>query len=158
MAFPVYNVLNVLHVLGAAVLVGYFSVIPMWRASARRAADPAVLPHALDTMQTTQMRLVGPALGLLVLTGLGMTVGPWRRFDLLEDRWTLTGLMIWAALAIILVAGLTLPMRKMRTLLANGEGVGPAMDKLWSDSRTAVLAGALISVVAVVLMVWQPGA
>lgn len=155
MASTTFNALQLIHVFGAMVVVGYLAVIPMWRGALRKDADPGVVKAFLETLVSVQMRVVLPAVGLLVLTGLLMTVGPLAEgYALALSRMAQAGLVIGVVLGFMIVSGLGGPAKKMLSLLEKGEGTGPAMDKLWGDWRTALLAAAVLSVVATGLMVF----
>lgn len=148
-------ILEILHVISATVIVGWFAVLPMWKAAATKSGDPNVVAHFLRSEGTAEQRLVLPSIVILLVTGVLLTLGPWRMgFDLTRAR-PMQGLLVIAIiLGILLVAGLAAPRKKMLELVEKGEGTGPAMDKLWGEWRTALLAGAVLSVLATGYMVY----
>jgi uncharacterized membrane protein len=155
MASATFNTLQFLHVVGAMVVVGYLAVIPMWRAAVSKSSDATVVAAFLRSVTNVQNRVVLPALGLLILTGLLMVVGPLREgYDLVVSRWAQGGLVLSLVLGFILVTGVAGPTRKMLPLVEKGEATGPAMEKLWGDWRTAVLSAAVLALAATALMVY----
>ena len=153
---PPQLVLEILHVVGAAVIVGWFAVLPMWKGAATRSGDPQVIAHFLRSEESAEKRLVLPAVVILLVTGVLMTLGPFAMaWNLLRVRWVQASVVLTIILGVLLVAGLAAPRRKMLDLVEKGEGTGPAMDKLWGEWRTALLAGAVLSVLATGYMVYQ---
>lgn len=158
MAFDTYTTLKWLHVLFASVVVGYFAILPMIRARLKGATDPALHRASLDLLKTLDTRLALPSIGLLLVTGLVMTLAlPESPFQLATTRWAVSGLVLAIILGILVALSLGGAVRRMLVLADKGEIVGPDADKAWGDWRVAVLSGALLSVVAVGLMVFKPG-
>ncbi|HVM44980.1 MAG TPA: hypothetical protein VM582_03505 [Candidatus Thermoplasmatota archaeon] len=157
MASVPFDTLQTVHVVGAMVVVGYLAVIPMWRAALRKDAEPGVVRAFLETLRSVQHRVVLPALGIVVLTGILLSNGPLAErasYSLLTWRPGQAGLAISLILAVILWSGLGGPAKKMLDLVEKGEHAGPAMDKLWGDWRTALVSAALLSLVATAVMVF----
>lgn len=148
-------VLEVAHVLGATVLVGYFAILPMWKSAATRSGDPGALRSFLVWSRDLERRLVLPAIALLLLTGFALTAGPYAVASLVFERWPQASIILTLVLAVIVFLGMGTPAKKMLGLVEKGEGVGPAMDKLWGEWRTSLLAGALLSIVSIALMVYK---
>lgn len=156
MASATFNTLQLLHVVGAMVVVGYLAIIPMWRAALRKDAEPTVVRAFLETVSRVQMMVVLPALAVIIVTGLLMTWGPLHEvYRFSTSVMSKTGLGIALVLSVILVMGLGAPTRKMLALVEKGEGQGPAMDKLWGDWRTALLAATVLALAATALMVFN---
>lgn len=149
------NAVEVLHVLGASVVVGYYAILPMAKAAATKAGEPGVMRHFLVSSRDAERRVVLPALALVLLTGIALTVGPFERLNLERSRTMQVAILLTLVLGVLLYAGLSTPGKKMLDLLEKGEGQGPAMDKLWGEWRTALLAGALLAALATGVMVWQ---
>lgn len=155
-ASATFNALQLVHVIGAMVVVGYLALIPMWRGALRKDAEPGVLRNFLETIVSVQDRLVLPALGLVVLTGILMGVGPLQEgYRLVAWRIGQASLVIALVLGFILWNGLGAPAKKMLSLVEKGEQTGPAMDKLWSEWRTALLSASLLALVVTGLMVFS---
>lgn len=155
MASAAYNTLQLLHVVGAMVVVGYLAVIPMWRSALQKDAEPNVLRAFLGTLASVQTRVVLPAIGLLFVTGLLMVVGPLAEGVPLQfSRMSQAGIAIALIFGFIVWNGLGQPAKKMLALVEKGEHQGPAMDKLWSDWRTALMSASLLALVATGLMVF----
>lgn len=155
MATTTFNAIQFLHVVGASVVVGYLAVIPMWRTAVAKSTEPSALRAFLDTLQRVQMRVVVPALGLLLLTGLLMTIGPFaEHYDLLAERWAQAGVVMALVLGYLIVSGLGGPAKKMLDLAEKNETTGPAMDKLMGEWRTALIAAAILSLAATGFMVF----
>lgn len=155
MATTTFNTIQLLHVVGASVVVGYLAVIPMWRAAVAKSPEPSALSAFLDTLQRVQTRVVLPALGLLLVTGLLMTIGPFaEHYDLLDDPWAQAGVAMTLVLGFLVVSGLGGPAKKMLDLAQKGETTGPAMDKLMGEWRTALIAAAILSLAATGFMVF----
>lgn len=158
MASTTFNTLETLHILGAMVVVGYLAVIPMWRAALKKDAEPAILRGFLSTVTSVQQRVVLPALGLVILTGIVMTtgsIGAAEAYDLSRTRMAQTGLIIGLVLGFVLWSGLGGPSKKMLSLVEKGEHAGPAMTKLWGDWRVALLAASALAIAATTVMVFS---
>lgn len=158
MATATYLVVKYLHVVASAVALGYVALLPMWRNAAARTNDAAILRHALEVIRSLQSRLAIPTLAIAVVTGLLLTVGPLATtYDLTRSRWAQGAAVVGTIFAILVVFGLSGPVKKMLPLVEKGESEGPAMDKLWSEWRTSLAAAALLGLVSVALMVYRPG-
>lgn len=172
MAFDVYTTVFWLHVVASTVVVGLAATFPMLRASARKNGDPAVVRHNVVQMKDLLLRLMAPALALLVVTGLLMTLVPLPNnervvYPFSANRWVVSGTILWAAITFVfLVSGLT-ALRKLQALpsggastedpaAANASDEAKQTKKLWSDWRVAALFGALLALAAVFLMVYKP--
>lgn len=158
MASNISVALEVFHVLGSSILVGYFALLPLWKLAATRAGDASATRQFLLLARDLERRLVLPALGLIIVTGLALTNGPYATASFVFERWPQASLVISLILGFILLVGLGTPTRKMLAFVEKGEGNGPAMDKLWSEWRTSLLAGALLSLVALAIMVYKGSA
>jgi uncharacterized membrane protein len=158
MAPPTASIaIETLHVLSAIVVVGYYAIVPMWKGAATKSTEPAALRLFFHGSRSLERRAVYPALGALLLTGLLMAFLP-RPYNLIDPTRARTWIL--GVIAITIVLGVLLwslsgPSKRMQTLAEAGETSGPAMDKLWGEWRTSLGAGAILSIVAVVLMVYQ---
>lgn len=158
MASTAYLVVKFLHVVAAALAVGYVALTPMWQRAASRAGDAGFLRLTLETIRSLQARIAWPTAIVLVVTGLALVVGPLATtYDLSRSRWAQGATVLGLAFATMLAFGLSGPVRKMLPLVEKGEHEGPAMDKLWADWRSALYAAALLGLVAIALMVYRPG-
>ena len=146
-----------LHVLSAIVVVGYYALLPMWRSAVARSTDAGAWKTFFDASRSLQERAVLPALGLLLVTGLALVFlpPPNNLVDFRSSRNWVLGVTAITVILGVLLYSLSGPAKKMRALVEAGEGTGPAMDKLWGEWRTSLLSGAVLGIVAVVLMVYQ---
>lgn len=155
MASNVSVALEVLHVIGASVLVGYFALAPLWKASATRSGSTSDLRGFLSLSRDLERRLVLPSLAVVIATGLLLTNGPYAVASFVFERWPQASLVISLILGFILLVGMGAPVKKMLAFVDKGEGTGPAMDKLWSEWRTSLMAGALLSLVVLAISVYK---
>ncbi len=93
----VYEILKLLHVLGAVILIGNVTVTAFWKVFADRTGDARVIAHAQIGVTVTEWMFTLPAIVLVLGGGYGMTF--YAGLDL-GARWLVLGQ------ALFLISGL----------------------------------------------------
>jgi uncharacterized membrane protein len=147
-----YVLLKYVHVLLAIVAVGFNASYGIWLARAAR--EPAHLGHVLRGIKLLDDRFANPAYGLLLVTGLAMV---WvNQVPLLETRWILSALVLYA---VLLVVGFGVYSPTLRRQIALLESAGPTSAdylRVASRGRIVGILLALVVVAIVFLMVVKP--
>ncbi len=147
-----YLVIRYVHVLLAIVAVGFNASYGIWLARAAR--EPAHLGHVLRGIKVLDDRFANPAYGLLIVTGLSMV---WvNQIPLLQTRWVLSALVLYAILLIVGFGVYTPTLRRQISLL---ESAGPTSADYLALASRGRITGIFLAVVAlaiVFLMVTKP--
>lgn len=141
-----------IHVLSAIAALGANITYGVWLRRAARRSD--VLPFTLRTIKLIDDRLANPAYALLLVTGLAMV---WLARFRLATPWILTSLVLYVALLLLGLPGFTPTLRHQIELI---ERDGPESQEFQDTSRRATIQGAILGVLAVVIvfmMVVKPG-
>jgi uncharacterized membrane protein len=151
-AIDLYIVLKYVHVVLAIVAVGFNASYGVWLARAAR--EPAHLGHVLRGIKTLDDRFANPAYGLLLVTGLSMAfVGG---IPLLQTRWLVSALVLYAVLLVVGIAVYSPTLRRQIALL---DSSGPTSADYLAAASRGRLVGivlAVIVLVIVLLMVTKP--
>ncbi len=157
-----YAVVLFLHILSALVAFGATFAFPVIDVAIRR-ADLRALPVWHEAQNQIGFKLITPGATLVLITGIFMAA----------DRWKGTGSFWFSAAGVIVVILLGLghgffapTARKMRdqarTDLAGGAAesgtMSAAYEALAARTRAVGIFSSLLVVVALLLMVWKPGA
>jgi uncharacterized membrane protein len=147
-----YVLLKYVHVLLAIVAVGFNASYGIWLARAAR--EPAHLGHVLRGIKVLDDRFANPAYALLLVTGLSMV---WvDQIPLLETRWILSALLLYAVLLAVGFGVYTPTLRRQIALL---ESAGPTSADYLSVASRGRIVGvflALVVLAIVFLMVVKP--
>lgn len=150
-----YTVLKVLHVLLAAIAVGFNASYGLIIGRARRAEDrdDRALRFALGTIKVMDDYVANPCYVLLLVTGAAMVhvAGyPWAL------TWIWASLALLTALAVIGFGFYTPTLRRQIAALEAGGSAGEAFQRL---SRAGAIQGGVLGVIVMViiaLMVFKP--
>jgi len=149
MGLGVYLTLKWLHVLSATVVIGGIATLPLVRAFARRERlGDAPVARILEAIGT---RLVVPAAGLLLVTGLLLASGfSWvgSLYTLVGARWPLLGLGLWVLIALLMSTLVGATARR----LARGDTDAA----LWTRWRIGLASAGVLLVAAEAVMVFKP--
>lgn len=144
-----YEIIRLVHVLAAVFLVGILPLDYLLVRRAVRAGDPPRLARLLGDLEWVENRTALPAAALLLLTGLAMTVGPYRRWPLFDDPWFPTVALGLFAL-LIAVEAFAIPAKyKAIRQWAEGGGQGKMPGDGWQGWS---LIGMTLAVGAVAVM------
>ena len=147
-----YVILKYLHVVLAIVAVGFNASYGIWLARAAR--EPAHLGHVLKGIKILDDRFANPAYGLLLVTGLAMVFV--NGIPLLQTRWLISALVLYA---ILLVVGLFVYTPTLRRQIALLDSVGAASPQYAAAASRGRLVGIVLAVIVlaiVFLMVVKP--
>src|SRR5262245_55105688 len=125
-----YSWLKLIHVVSAAAWIGGFAAIAVLNILAARNADPKTVANFLANAQGLGARLIGPASGLAILSGIGA---------MLLGRIPVQGWIIWGiiAIALFVVIGVVAlrPVLKRLTAAAQGASGSEEMRVLLRRQR-----------------------
>jgi uncharacterized membrane protein len=136
----------------AIVAVGFNASYGIWLARAAR--EPAHLGHVLRGIRVLDDRFANPAYGLLLVTGLAMAfVGG---IPLLQTRWLVSALVLYAVLLIVGVAVYSPTLRRQIALLDTSGAT--SLEYLAAASRGRIVGIVLAAIVLAIvfLMVVKP--
>ena len=151
-----YNLLKLLHILGAVLLLGNIIVTAWWKAMADRSRDPVVLAFA--QRQVTLTDIVFTAVGVLLLGGSGYAMvftGPWS----LETPWIDWGQTLFLATGLIWV-GILIPIQVAQARMARAFAGGGEIPVRYRQLSALWMGFGMVAVVlplaAFSLMVLKP--
>lgn len=148
-----YSAIKLVHVLAAIFLVGILPVEFLLVRRAVAAQEPSRLAKLLEDLDWVETRIALPATAALLLSGLAMTLGPYKRWALFGEPWfAAVGLALFAILMVVEAFVLPGKYKAVRAWAeAGAAGPMPAQDwHSWS------LAGLGLAVLAVAIMVVKP--
>jgi uncharacterized membrane protein len=136
----------------AIVAVGFNASYGIWLARAAR--EPAHLGHVLRGIRVLDDRFANPAYGLLLVTGLAMAfVGG---IPLLQTRWLVSALVLYAVLLVVGVAVYSPTLRRQIALLDTSGATSSEYLAAASRGRIVGIVLAAIVLAIVFLMVVKP--
>jgi uncharacterized membrane protein len=152
-----YEMLKVIHVIGAILMVGNIMVTAVWKILADRTNNPQVIAFAQRLVTLTDFMFTLPGAVLLI------TSGDYIAYVLMSDSWSITWIfwgrilfitsgLIW----LLILVPVQIKQRKLVRSFANGNEI-PA--QYWHLNRIWVTAGSLaviLPLIAVVLMIIKP--
>jgi uncharacterized membrane protein len=148
--FSLYLVLKFIHIAAAITAVGANITYGVW--NARSQSEPAHLGFTLKGIKFIDDRIANPAYGVLLLTGaLMLIVG-----RLSIRLWIVLALVLFAVLVGVAVALYSPLLRKLIALVDAGDTTSPEFSSLINRNRMLGGVFALIVVLILVLMVFQP--
>jgi uncharacterized membrane protein len=148
--FSLYLVLKFIHIAAAITAVGANITYGVW--NARSQSAPAHLGFTLKGIKFIDDRIANPAYGVLLLTGaLMLIVG-----RLSIKLWIVLALVLFAVLVGVAVALYSPLLRKLIALVDAGDTTSPEFSSLINRNRMLGGVFALIVVLILVLMVFQP--
>jgi uncharacterized membrane protein len=148
--FSLYLVLKFIHIAAAITAVGANITYGVW--NARSQSEPAHLGFTLKGIKFIDDRIANPAYGVLLLTGaLMLIVG-----RLSIKLWIVLALVLFAVLVGVAVALYSPLLRKLIALVDAGDTTSPEFSSLINRNRMLGGVFALIVVLILVLMVFQP--
>jgi uncharacterized membrane protein len=103
-AVSLFDAVQVLHVLSAALALGGLAALPFVAARVHGAGDERFASYGLSIMRTIELGLVWPAAAGIVGLGLAMVEGPIARFSFTAEGsgWLHVGTTLWTVLALAL--------------------------------------------------------
>jgi len=140
------------HVMLAIVAVGFNASYGIWLARAAKAPQ-MTQSHVLRTIKFIDDRIANPAYGLLLVTGLFMTLGAGIPFSRL---WIAAAIGLWFVLVFVGLGIYTPTLREQIRVL---ESDGPGSDeyaRLAARGRTVGIVLGVIVIAIVYLMVTKP--
>ena len=148
--FSLYLVLKFIHIAAAITAVGANITYGVW--NARSQSEPAHLGFTLKGIKFIDDRIANPAYGVLLLTGaLMLIVG-----HLSIKLWIVLALVLFVVLVGVAVALYSPLLRKLISLVDAGDTTSPEFSSLINRNRMLGGVFALIVVLILVLMVFQP--
>ena len=152
-----YEMLKMIHVIGAIMMVGNILVTAVWKIRADRTNSPQVIAFAQRLVTLTDFIFTLPGAVLLIATG------DYIAYVLMSDSWSITWIfwgrilfitsgLIW----LLILVPVQIKQAKLAHSFADGDKI-PA--QYWHLNRTWVTAGSLaviLPLIAVVLMIIKP--
>jgi uncharacterized membrane protein len=149
--FSWYLVLKFIHIAAAIAAVGANITYGVW--NARSQSEPAHLGFTLKGIKFIDDRIANPAYGVLLLTGaLMLIVGHFS----IKSLWIILALVLFVALVVVAVALYSPLLRKLIAVVDAGDTTSPEFSSLINRNRMLAGVFAVIVVLILVLMVFQP--
>jgi uncharacterized membrane protein len=149
--FSLYLVLKFIHIAAAITAVGANITYGVW--NARSQAEPAHLGFTLKGIKFIDDRIANPAYGVLLLTGALMLIA--GHFSI-KSLWIILALVLFVALVVVAVALYSPLLRKLIAVVDAGDTTSPEFSSLMNRNRMLGGVFALIVVLILVMMVFQP--
>ncbi|HXN90942.1 MAG TPA: DUF2269 family protein [Candidatus Sulfotelmatobacter sp.] len=149
--FSFYLVLKFIHIAAAITAVGANITYGVW--NARSQSEPAHLGFALKGIKFIDDRIANPAYGVLLLTGALMLIA--GHFSI-KSLWIILALVLFVALVVVAVGLYSPLLRKLIAVVDAGDTTSPEFSSLINRNRMLGGVFALIVVLILVLMVFQP--
>lgn len=146
-----YGWLKFAHILLAIVAVGFNASYGIWLARAAR--EPEHELWALRVIKVLDDRFANPAYALLLVTGLVMV---WIGFPRITELWIVLGLILYAVVVIVGLAGYTPTLRRQIAMLETGEADSVAYRALAARGTRLGIFLAIVVIGIVFLMVLKP--
>ncbi len=146
-----YLLLKFLHVLLAAIALGFNASYPIWLNRAQQEPEHAL--YALRGIKTMDDRFANPAYGLLLVLGLAMVFMGGYSF---ATFWIAAALVLYV---LLILGGLLLYTPALKGQIAALESGGPTSPEFARLGRRSALIGGLLGldvVVIIFLMVVKP--
>lgn len=148
-----YLAIKLVHVLAVILLVGILPVEYLLVRRVMAARDPPRVGKLLGDLDWVETRIALPASALLLLSGLAMTLGPYKRWPLFGEPWFAT---VALGLFVVLmgIEAVVLPAR-YKAIRAWAEA-GAAGDMPGRDWQAWSLLGLALAIAAVFVTVLKP--
>jgi hypothetical protein len=148
--FSFYLLLKFIHIAAAITAVGANITYGVW--NARSQSEPAHLGFTLKGIKFIDDRIANPAYGVLLLTGALMLIVGRVSIKL----WIVLSLVLFVVLVGVAVALYSPLLRKLIAVVDAGDTTSPEFSSLINRNRMLGGVFALIVVLILVLMVFQP--
>ena len=145
-----YPLLKTVHILSAITAVGANLTYGVWARSGR--VEEAHLGFALRGIKLIDDRIANPAYGVLLATGITMWLTTWP----LGTRWIITGLVLYAVVAVLGIFVVSPAMRRQLAAL-DAQGAQSEEYRLWASRTQGIGMFLAVAVIAIVfVMVFKP--
>lgn len=155
-----YLVMKTIHVLAAVIFLGNIIVGAFWKVHGDRTGDPRIIAHTMAGIIRADRWFTMPSVALLLIAGFGGA--GMGRISIGGSDWIVWSIVLIAVSAVAFMARLVPLQRRMLAVARDASGPG-GFDRVRYDSlsRSWMVWGIIATVapiVAVVLMVFKPGA
>lgn len=154
-----YLTMKWLHILGAGVVLGLLAMLPLTPIrSPRSPEDRAIAEHVLSFLHKATYWFMLPAIVVLFVTGLVMSVPPVAVLEPFsrEGRWIVLGMALWTLIAGIVGGFMGGIAREMQTTAQRDSGSDRRLEDLWRQYRLGIVASIVVTLTAIWVMVFQP--
>ncbi|HEY9515258.1 MAG TPA: DUF2269 family protein [Gemmatimonadaceae bacterium] len=155
-----YLVMKTIHVLAVVLFLGNIMIGAFWKIHGDRSGDPRIIAHTLAGIIRADRWFTMPGVVLLIIAGFGGA--GMGRISIGGSAWIVWSIVLLAVSAVAFMARLVPLQRRMLALARDASGADgfdratyAALSRSWTVWG---IIATLAPVVAVVLMVFKPGA
>lgn len=152
-----YQLLKMLHILGAIIFVGNIIVTALWKTMADLTKKPGIVAFGQRLVTLTDFVFTGVGAGMVLVTGLLMASRYYG--DFLKIKWIAWGLGLFMLSGIIWVTALIPIQIKQAQIARKFAADGKIPDEYWRLGRLWMAFGTVATVIPMInlyLMVFKP--